>query len=107
MFVIIGNRAKAVSDSSKNLCLTCRNYFARTYALTDESERICLVNYDKPTRLRGPVSICTDYQDKNTPDKYSMEKIAWTIESSKKVVGFGAEMDITIKPPKKKEEDEL
>jgi hypothetical protein len=105
MFVIIGEKSKAVSNSSKNLCLTCGRYFARTYALTDEAERLCLSNYDNPVRLKGPVSVCTDYYNKNAPDKYDMEKIAWTIEASKKKVGFGAEYDIIVKPPKRKEEE--
>lgn len=100
MFVIIGDRSRAVASSYKNLCLTCQNYMAMKYSLNDREERVCVANYNHPIKLRGPVSQCTDYSDKTRPSKHEMNKIAWAIEPSKRKVGFGAEVDFI--PPSKR-----
>jgi hypothetical protein len=101
MFVIIGEKSKAASSLSDDLCLTCHNFQEIRYSLNESAERVCHYNGQK-SPLKGPVSSCSMYADRNHPSKWEMEQIAWTIEASKKKVGFGAEMDITINPPKKK-----
>jgi hypothetical protein len=103
MFIIISDKARAASDSSKNLCLTCWDYRAITYALTDQEERLCVNIPDKALRLRGPVSRCTDYRDKTKPGKYEMDKMAWAIEPSKKRVGFGFESVKFVPPSERKD----
>ena len=103
MFIIIGDKAKATTDSATNLCLTCYSYTGITYSLNDQEERICAFNSYHPKRLKGPVSRCTDYSDKTKPPKYEMDKMAWAIEPSKRRVGFGFESVKFIPPSERRD----
>jgi hypothetical protein len=97
MFIIIGDKSRATARSSDNLCPNCSNYAAVRYALDDREERICLDNAHFPRRLRGPVATCTSFYDKTKPNKHEMDKIAWTIETSKRTIGF--ENQVKFIPP--------
>ena len=103
MLIVIGDRSRAVAQSNVNLCLTCRHYSAVAYSLNDSEERNCYRNYENPVRLRGPVSRCTDYDNKTAPSEHEMRKIAWSIEPSTRKVGF--DTCVEIKPPKRKDDD--
>ena len=54
---------------------------------------------------------CNQYGKKGEPNKYEMEKIAWTVETrTRGPKGFTPptdEREIVINPPKKKNEDEF
>jgi len=88
MFVIIGERSRAASDSRQNLCLKCWNYHGRKYAIDDSEVHLCCTMSNHPQRLRGPVSQCSDFQDKSKPNKHELDKIAWIIDPNHKKVGF-------------------
>ena len=103
MLVIIGEKSRASAAANQNLCLTCRYYRRVRYGLDDREERTCNHTGNSWFPLRGPVSECTDYIDKSRPYMHDMEKIAWTIETSKRTVGFNPE--IKFVPPKKRDED--
>lgn len=88
--------------------MTCSSYFARTNGLNDVTERFCLFVAQSgggAHKLSGPISVCTDYKDKNSPDKWEMEKIAWTLELSRKKVGFDTVFEPIFKAPKKREDE--
>lgn len=99
MFVIISDRQRASARSSQNLCLTCRDYRAVKFALDNQEERMCMNNSDRPMKLRGPVSDCTDYTDKTKPLRWEMDKMAWAIEPAKQIKGFGNESTVRFVPP--------
>lgn len=105
-FMIIGDKSRAVSRSTENLCPKCLYCTAITYALDDRQERICNVISGIPLRLRGPVSRCLDFQERNKPGKFEMDKMAWAIEASKCKVGFSAEMEIKFVPPSERKDIE-
>lgn len=89
MFLIIGERSRAASRSNENLCLKCWNYSGIKYSLDDREERCCTrLSGNQPMALRGPVSQCSDFQDRTKPGKEEMNKMAWIIEPSKRKVGF-------------------
>lgn len=104
MLVIIGEKSRATAAAKENICLKCRNYFAFQYSDNDQKTHMCtLWGTSKPIILKGPVSSCTDFSDTSQPFKSDMEKIAWTIESSKRTTGFHA--DVRFIPPKKRDGD--
>lgn len=101
MFVIIGEKTRAASSLATDLCMSCEHFQVVRYSRNETEQRLCHYNgHMRP--LHGPVASCNLYGDKNQPSKWDMEKIAWTIEASKKKVGFGAEIEVHINPPKKK-----
>jgi hypothetical protein len=106
MFIIISDRQKATSRANQNLCVTCCDYRAVTYALDDQQERLCMNQPERPMRLRGPVSCCTDYVDKTKPRKWEMDKMAWAIEPTRQIKGFGAESTVKFVPPSERKDIE-
>ena len=106
MFLIIGDKARAVSRSSENLCPKCLYSVGITYALTDKQTRLCTVISGHPLRMEGPVSRCLDFQERNKPGKYEMDKMAWAIEPSKRKVGFGTEIEVKFVPPSERKDIE-
>lgn len=102
MFIIIGDKSRATARASDNLCVNCSNYLGRKYSLDDHEERLCVSVPSHPTRLRGPVSTCSDFYDKTKPSKSEMNKIAWIVEPSKRRVGFDAAVEII--PPSKRDD---
>jgi hypothetical protein len=88
MFLILSDKARAVRDSSKNLCVQCRFYHWRVDAQTEKELRICCVSNTNTLPLTGPVARCNDFRDANRPPLQAMEQIAWTLDTSKRSVGF-------------------
>lgn len=106
MLVIIGERSKAVADGSRNLCPSCRNYFSYTYALNNQIEHFCSILQSGALRMKGPVSRCSDWSDKNQPYRSDMEKMAWILEVSHKTVGFGGERNVKVIAPSDRKDAE-
>jgi hypothetical protein len=92
-------------QGSKSICLTCTNAFV---AHTGNLQTVvrCRSLVDDPT-VPQPVVQCSHYEDKRIPSKYDMEKIAWVIETRNRgAAGFsGAEREVQIRPPKKRDDD--
>lgn len=106
MLVKLNPRATSTSCGAENLCLKCSYYSRKKYALDDQETKICTVNGGRGEHLRGPVAECTDFYDKTETSLREMKEIAWVIEIKKANVGFGADMQVSLVPPKKKKDDE-
>jgi len=88
VFLIIGEKSRAAAQANVNLCATCSYYSRRRFSQNNREIHMCSENYQSPFALSGPVSACSSYYDKNKPQLHDLDKIAWTIETSKKTVGF-------------------
>ncbi len=76
-----------------SLCDSCR-FVQRMERAGGSIHRICNVE-PNPLHIPGDIVKCSTYENKNTPQKYEMEAIAWILRpnTSSKIFGF--------EPPKK------
>jgi hypothetical protein len=85
-------------NNESGLCGTCRHAFITRGDGLSQHVIICERIHPAP-EVRFIVRTCSDYQERNKPSEYDMEKIGWVLEvKGGKVIGF--------RPPKKPAEDE-
>lgn len=84
-----------IAEKQIGLCATCRAGHTHEYAGRD-AVTICS-ELSPSVTISRPVVRCSDYDNKNAPSKWDMEKIAWTLltDKNRNVIGF--------EPPKKEE----
>ena len=82
-------RFKIQPDMSGTLCSSCREAMIVDYA-DGRREVFCHSRGTEPMRVRRPVVRCNDFDDRRTPAKWEMDKIAWVVTTDKsgKAIGF-------------------
>lgn len=89
LLVIIGDKHKA-TQTTENLCSSCRYHTQRRYANSQREDNLCFYTAPgRPERIQGAVSSCSDYIRSSHPFLEDMRAMAWTIER-KSNVGFKA-----------------
>lgn len=89
-------RVKIQSERDIGLCATCRE--AQVFEQDHDLTIIC--NSRRAFRVLRKVTYCTDYDDRGTPYKHDMERIAWMVTTDKSGMAIG------FKPPvRRKDED--
>lgn len=79
------------SVGERGLCVTCR--YGHVREMANDLLILCARMHDGTyQRVTAPVLRCNDYEDSNTPDKWDLEQIAWTLTTDEKTkkVGFRA-----------------
>lgn len=101
----------ATPSGNKSLCYTCKHSIV-VKGINCEEAILCNEAFYKNGATLVPfrVAECTMFQNRNHPEKYEMEKIAWSVEARRRgPVGFDQcsnEMDIVITEPKKKDDND-
>lgn len=66
--------------SSPNLCLSCRNAQIMRGEGVDTEIVLCHNRGMENTVIRQKITFCNEYEDRNSPSMWQMEKIAWRID---------------------------
>ena len=87
-------RFKIQPDTNSSLCGSCREAHVVEFA-NGTRATFCNAHHSESRAVLRPVQRCSEYQNKNTPSQWQMEKIAWTLITDKSGLKIG------FTPPKK------
>jgi hypothetical protein len=95
-------------DDEPSLCLSCRHAtIIRGRNLHDEIVD-CGMLYGDRSRIRFPVTSCSNYSDRRQPTLRQMEEIAWVLRTdrARKPIGFVPARDLRPKERRALSDDE-